>query len=454
MQGLENEKIKSVSAKSILNITSRETILNCVAEGVFAVDENKIICFFNKSAEKITGFSAKEAIGLPCRDVFRTGICSTNCTLKEVAETGKSIINRPVKIINRNGRPILISINAASLRNSKGKIIGGVETFRDLSDEENLKKKINKSFTFQDIISRNPRMHELFAILPDIAASEASVLIEGDSGTGKELFAKAIHNLSPRKKKPFIAVNCGSLPDTLLESELFGYKKGAFTDAKKDKPGRFELAREGSLFLDEIGDVSPALQVKLLRVLQEKVYEPLGATRSVPADVRVIAATNQRLLDKLKAGSFREDLYYRLNVLKIELPALQDRRSDIPLLIDYYRRSLNFETGKNIEALNDSALNILMGYSFPGNIRELENILQYAFVLCKNSIITPSHLPKELLANNSERTKTKPITLVDFEKMAIREALINTNGNTVMAARQLGIDPSTLYRKLDRYKTT
>jgi transcriptional regulator with PAS, ATPase and Fis domain len=294
-------------------------------------------------------------------------------------------------------------------------------------------------------------MHGLFAILPDIAASSACVLIEGESGTGKELFAKAIHNLSPRKKKPFIAVNCGSLPDTLLESELFGYKKGAFTDAKKDKPGRFDLARGGTLFLDEIGDVSAALQVKLLRVLQEKKYEPLGATRSVSSDVRIIAATNQRLLQKLKEGSFREDLYYRLNVLKLELPPLRERRGDIPLLVDYFRRCFNSETGKNIELLDDGSLNLLMRYSFPGNVRELENIIQYAFVLCKNSVITVKHMPGELTAGKDDGG-INPLTLEELEKKAIKEALLATNGNTVKAAIQLDINPSTLYRKLKRYK--
>lgn len=428
-----------------------DTILNCVADGVFTVDRNKRIRFFNRAAERITGFPAEEAVGQFCRDVFRTAACGTDCTLEEVEKTDRQIISRPVKILDRNGRFLLVSISAATLRDSAGRMIGGVETFRDLTAEEELRRQIKKSYSFHDIVSRHPKMHELFAILPDIAESNASVLIEGESGTGKELFARAIHNLSSRKNKPFVAVNCGSLPDTLLESELFGYKKGAFTDAKRDKPGRFDMAQGGTLFLDEIGDVSPALQVRLLRVLQEKTYEPLGGTETVQADARIVAATNQHLLDKMQQGAFREDLYYRLNVLRLELPSLRERRCDISLLIDHLRRRLNAETGKNIEAVDDSVLTVLMRYDFPGNIRELENVLQHAFVLCKESVIQCSHLPKELAGQMSQDAGKGPLSLEELEKRAVREALADNVENRTAAARQLGINASTLYRKMKRY---
>lgn len=427
------------------------TVLNCVADGVFTVDRDKKIRFFNRAAEQITGFSASEAIGHPCRDIFRTPLCGTSCALEEVKKTGRSIVNRPVKILDRNGHSVLVSISAAILRDSKGNIIGGVETFRDLSTEEELRRKIEKTYTFHDIVSRHPKMHELFAILPDVAQSNASVLIEGESGTGKELFSRAIHNLSLRKEKPFIAINCGSLPDTLLESELFGYKKGAFTDAKTDKQGRFDAAKGGTLFLDEVGDISPALQVRFLRVLQEKTYEPLGSTEPVLADVRVLAATNQHLLNRVHAGTFREDLYYRLNVLRLELPPLRERRCDIPLLIEHFRRYLNAETGKNIEGVDDSVISLLMNYDFPGNIRELENIMQHAFVLCKEPIIQPSHLPRELVAEVGVGKGVTPLSLKEIEKEAIHEALLNHDGNRTAAAKQLGIDPSTLHRKIKRY---
>jgi PAS domain S-box-containing protein len=429
-----------------------DTILNCVAEGVFTIDREKKVQFFNRGAERITGYTAKEAIGQFCHDVFKTSGCGSACTLDEVKETGKELINKPVRILDRNGRSLLVSISAAILRDSNGNEIGGVETFRDLTTEEELRKEIKKSYTFQDIVSRHPKMHELFAILPDIAESSVSVLIEGESGTGKELFARAIHTLGKRKNKPFIALNCGSLPDTLLESELFGYKKGAFTDAKRDKPGRFDMAKGGTLFLDEIGDISPALQVRLLRVLQEKTYEPLGGVEPVQSDARIVAATNQRLLDKVRNGSFREDLYYRLNVLRIELPSLRERRSDIPLLIDHFRRRLNAETGKNIEAVDDSVIAAIMRYDFPGNIRELENVLQHAFVLCKESAIHPAHLPKELVIEINQEPGKGPLSIDELERIAIRNALVDNGENRTAAAKQLGINPSTLYRKMKRYR--
>ncbi len=427
------------------------TILDCVAEGVFTVDRGRRIRFFNKAAEKITGFSAEEAVGRHCRDIFRTPLCGNACTLREVELSGKNITSRAVRILNREGRSVLVSISAASLCDADGTVIGGVETFRDLSAEEDLRKQIEKTYTFHDIVSRHPKMHELFAILPDVAESNVSVLIEGESGTGKELLARAIHNLSPRKDQPFIAVNCGSLPDTLLESELFGYKKGAFTDATRDKPGRFDAAKGGTLLLDEIGDISPALQVRLLRVLQEKTYEPLGGTSAVTADVRILAATNRRLADEVRAGRFREDLYYRLNVLRIELPPLRERRCDIPLLVDHFRRRLNAETGKSVEAVDDSVLDLLMRHSFPGNARELENLMRHAFVLCKEAVIQVAHLPVDFIEAVGRSADVHPLSLEALERRAIRDALRSNGGNRTMTAKQLGIDPSTLYRKMKRY---
>lgn len=427
------------------------TILNCVADGVFTVDRQRRITFFNRAAEKITGFSAEAALGKPCKEVFRAPICDSTCTLEEVRKSGKSIVNRPVRILTSDGRSILVSISAGALRDSSGKIIGGVETFRDLSAEEELRRQIEKSYTFHDIVSRHPAMHELFAILPDVAESGVSVLIEGESGTGKELFARALHNLSQRAKNAFVAVNCSSLPDTLLESELFGYKKGAFTDAKRDKPGRFDIARGGSLFLDEIADISPALQVRLLRVLQEKTYDRLGGTEPVQADARIIAATNQSLIEKVREGSFREDLYYRLKVLRLELPPLRERKCDIPLLVDCFRRQLNAETGKNIEGVEDEVMDLLMRYDFPGNIRELQNMMQHAFVLCKGAIIKLGHLPGEMTELAGKEAIPAAASLEDLEKKAISESLADHNGNRAAAARQLKIDPSTLYRKMKRY---
>ncbi len=252
-------------------------ILDSIADGVFTVDKDWHITSFNRAAERITGMLSEKAIGQKCFDVFHTNICQTACALRETLKTGKEIIDQPVNILNGEGKIIPVSISTAVLKDEKRNIIGGVETFRDLSALEALKKEISRQYSVDDIISKNHNIQEIFDILPDIAESESTVLIHGESGTGKELFARAIHNLSRRKKFPFVAINCGALPDNLLESELFGYKKGAFTDARKDKPGRFAIAEGGTIFLDEIGDLPLFLQAKLLRVLQEKEYEPLGA---------------------------------------------------------------------------------------------------------------------------------------------------------------------------------
>jgi len=293
-------------------------------------------------------------------------------------------------------------------------------------------------------------MQNLFGILPNIAESNTTILIEGQSGTGKELFARAIHNLSFRKDKPFVTVNCGALPDTLLESELFGYKAGAFTDAKKDKPGRFALAEGGTIFLDEIGDVSPAVHVKLLRVLQEKTYEPVGGVSSVKADVRIITATNKKLDQLVKQGKFREDLYYRVNVMRLELPPLRDRKEDIPLLVDHFISRFNRLHNKNICCVTNEVTASLLAYDYPGNVRELENIMEHCFVLCEGEVIEAKHLPTSVRpALQTEKAEYgEPATIKQMEIILIIQALRRHQGNKTAAAKELGIDKSTLFRKI------
>ena len=429
-------------------------ILDSVADGVFTINEKGEITFFNRAAEEITGFTKEEALGNNCFDIFRANICQTNCALKQSVNTGKEIINLPINIINKEGKEIPISISTAVLRDEKGKIIGGVETFRDLSAIEELKKELRQQYTFQDIVSKNHTIQEIFQILSDIAESDSTVLIQGPSGSGKELFAKAIHNLSHRRDKPFIKVNCGALPDNLLESELFGYVKGAFTDAKKDKPGRFALANGGTIFLDEIGDMSPALQVKLLRVLQDREYEPLGGTSTMRVDVRVVAATNKDLSTLVRSRQFRDDLYYRLNVVKIDLPPLSRRREDIPLLVEHFIAQFNLKTGKNVSGVSHEVMSFLMRYDFPGNIRELENIIEHTFVMCKGEMIELRHLPQVLIDSAretvmEEKEISKPLQTAEAE--VIRKALERNKGNRLRTARSLGIDRSTLWRKIKRY---
>ena len=434
-----------------------EIILDSIADGVFTVDSDWRITSFNRAAEKITGIKKEEAIGRHCWDVFRASICESMCSLRQTTQTGEEVVNRAIYIVNSDGDRIPVSISTALLKDEKGQVIGGVETFRDLSVVEELRKELEGRHSFLDIISKNPEMQRLFEILEQVAESNTTVLLVGESGTGKELFAKAIHSLSPRKKSPLITINCGALPDTLLESELFGYKAGAFTDAKKDKPGRLALAEGGTLFLDEIGDISTALQIRLLRVLQDRVYEPLGSTKIHKADVRIVAATNRDLEDLVAKGSFRQDLYYRINVVKLVLPPLRDRKEDIPLLADHFIRKFNRLSGKEIQGLSSEVVSVLMSHIFPGNIRELENIIEYATVICKNSMIGKEYLPDYLRqAKKGEKHISGKndvhdnFSLQDLERKFLIEVLKKNKWNKSATATQLGIHTSTLWRKIKR----
>jgi len=431
---------------------STQTILESISDGVFTVDHNWKVTSFNRAAEDITGIPREDAMGRRCCEVFRASTCETECALRYTMDSGKPIVNKTAFIVNAQGRRIPISLSTALLKNARGKIVGGVETFRDLSLVEELRKAIEQRFEIGDMISRSPAMRKIFDILPQVAASDATVVIEGETGTGKELLARALHHLGPRKKRPFVAINCGALPDTLLESELFGYKTGAFTGATKDKPGRFAQAEGGTLFLDEVGDVSPALQVRLLRVLQERTYEPLGGTQSVKANVRVITATNKNLAELVKDGLFREDLYYRIDVVRLELPPLRKRTEDIPLLVDHFIRRFNKTQGRTITGIAPETMAILMAHDYPGNIRELENIIERAFVICTGATIQARCLPESLLAKHNAATPllTSGLgpTVKAVEAQAILDAIQHSGGNRQRAAKLLGMHKSTLFRKV------
>jgi len=435
-----------------------QIILDSIADGVFTVDSEWRITSFNRAAEKITGITREEAMGKQCREVFKSGICESHCSLRHTVETGQPVVNQSIFIVNSRGERVPVSISTALLKNKKNQVIGGVETFRDLSLVEELRKELYSRQSFHDIISKNKEMHRLFHIVEQLSESDATVILVGESGTGKELFAKAIHSESSRKDGPIITINCGALPDTLLESELFGYKAGAFTDAKRDKPGRITLAHGGTLFLDEIGDISPAMQVRLLRVLQDKIFEPLGGTKSEKVDVRIIAATNKDMEKLVKEGAFREDFYYRINVVKLLLPPLRDRKEDIPLLSEHFVSKFNRRKGKELLGLQPEALAILMSYDYPGNIRELENIIEYAMVVCKNSLIGIEHLPDYLVRglDNENREslslKQKQISMTGHEKEFIYNALAENNWNRKRTAARLGMHPATLWRKIKRLK--
>lgn len=428
---------------------SQEVILDSINEGVFTVNPQWRITSFNQAAERIVGVPQKDAIDCLCSDVFHANICENECALRQTFETGKPVVNATAYIVNNKGDRIPIRISTAILKDDRGNIVGGVETFQDLSQVERLQKELQSRHTFEDIIGRSPAMTRLFEILPQIAESNSTVLIEGQSGTGKELFARAIHNLSPRRKKRFVAVNCAALPDTLLESEFFGHKAGAFTDAKRDKAGRFALADGGTIFLDEIGDISPALQVRLLRVLQERVIEPLGSVEATKINVRVICATNKNLTKLVENGMFREDLYYRVRVIHLTIPTLKERREDIPTLIDHFVTKFNHLQGKTIVGVSAEAMTQLMEYDYPGNVRELENIIEQAHVLCRGEIIELHHLPPEIRpVTHSSGQRMGIMTLKTMERHLISDALQRHGGNRILTARELGIDSSTLYRKI------
>lgn len=423
-----------------------DAVLNSISEGVLTVDLDLSITSFNKAAEVITGENRWEAIGKHCCDVLRAESCRARCPLRQTIETGATVGGVQTTIATAAERGNAVQISASPLRDEDGRIVGGVLTFRDVDAIERLRRELDGRYTLQDIIGKSAPMQRLFSLIPRIAESSSTVVIEGETGTGKELVARAIHSLSPRHAAPFIAINCGALPDSLLESELFGHKAGAFTDARKDKPGRFQLADGGTIFLDEISDISPAMQVRLLRVLQEGEVEPLGSVKPVPVDVRVIAATNRPLETLVKQGRFRDDLYYRIRVIHIVLPPLRQRKEDIPLLIDGIIAKFNQLQGKQVAGVSKEALNRLMLYHYPGNVRELENIIEQAFVLRPEGRIEVQDLPQEF--QDQLGAPAVGGTLESIERSAIETALRRNGGHRSKAAKELGIDPSTLYRKM------
>lgn len=429
-------------------------ILESISDGVLTVDLQKRITSFNHAAELITGFKAAEAIGQNCLDILRTSVCTGSCPLENTLRSGAPLTNIHAEIITKSGEHLPISISTSALREGQGKVVGGVETFHDLSDLERLRKEISRDYTYEDIVGRHPTIRSILSLLPDIAESDSPVMITGPTGSGKELFARAIHNLSLRKQGPFVPVNCASLPDTLLESELFGHARGAFTGAVKSKPGRFMLANKGTLFLDEIGSTSPSFQADLLRVLESGEFIPLGDTRTLKADFRIVSAANQDLKKMVRDGTFRQDLFYRLNVAGIVLPTLRERKEDIPILIDHIIRKFNLIKRISIKGVTDEALSFLMNYLFPGNIRELQNIIEYAFIQCRVDLIGLEHLPKDIFEGIDnyppDQSKSKVMPEED-EDQKIRFTLQKHKWNRNLAAKTLGMGRTTLWRKMKKY---
>ncbi|MDX9710359.1 MAG: sigma 54-interacting transcriptional regulator [Trichloromonas sp.] len=419
------------------------TILDSVADGVFTVDDEMRITWFNRAAEEITGFSRAEALGQRCCEIFRSSVCFTGCPVREAMTGGADVINREVDILDRDNREIPISVSASVLRDEAGRPVGGVETFRDLSRLRALQREVEKKYTFHDLVSRHPAMRRLFDVLPDVAASGATVLLHGESGSGKELFARALHDLSPRRGGPLVTVNCGALPETLLEAEIFGAKKGAYTGAVADRPGRLEQAEKGTLFLDEIGDLPLSLQVKLLRVLENREYQPLGARRSRIADVRFIAASHRDLEAMVAEGTFRRDLFFRVNVVKLSIPPLRERREDIPLLLDMALDRFNRAYGKKLRGFTPDALRLLLAHDYPGNVRELLNLVERGVILGRGERLDAELFP-EVASAGATLSPSAPTA------EPLEEVLRRHGGNRTRAARELGINRTTLWRRLKK----
>jgi PAS domain S-box-containing protein len=434
-------------------------IFENIPHGIFTVDQNGRITSFNRAAEVMTGWKRDEVMGTFCSKVFRASHCERACFLRQSIVHGEPHRDEEVTITRRDGTELLVSVSTANMEDADGRVVGGVEMFRDLSMLVALRQEIEGRYTRDDIVSKSQSMRGVRQLAQLVARSTSTALIEGEAGTGKELIARAIHNLGPRKDGPFVAVNCGALPESLAESELFGYVKGAFTDATKDKPGRFALAEGGTLLLDEVGEMSSAMQVKLLRVLQEKEFTPLGAVDAVRGDVRVLAATNRDLAADVGQGRFRQDLFFRLNIIRIHVPPLRARLEDVPLLVDNFIKKFNAMQGRRITGIGERAMGLLMRHDWPGNVRELENAIEHAFVICGGSVIGREDLPPYILEDGpvgqaplaeSEADGLGP--LQNVEALAIREALSRSDGNRTRAAENLGISRNTLWRKMRRYR--
>ena len=431
-----------------------EALFEHLDRGVFVVNERWRVTAFNQRAQEITGFTPEEAVGRFCWEVFQAEQCKRGCFLRATLEDGATRQDQRVRVLTKAGERLDLLVSTAPIKNKRGAIIGGVETFQPLGLAFIEAPEAPAPPGEVEIIGRSAAMKRLLEMLPDVAASDATVLLEGESGTGKDLFAQAIHLKSPRARGPFVAFSCSSLVETLIESELFGHVKGAFTGAVAHKTGRFELARGGTLFLDEIGDLKPELQAKLLRVLETKVFERVGSTRPIPLEARVIAATHRNLAQEVRRGRFRMDLLYRLRTVPFYLPPLRERKEDIPLLVTHCLARLNRAYRKNVRGVDPKVMTLLQQYSWPGNIRELERALEHAFVFVKGAIITQEHLP-ELKSPLSRPATTRGVGLDEqpaaSEILSIQKALKKAQGKRDVAARLLGISRSSLWRKMKNY---
>lgn len=436
---------------------SLKIILDNLDVGIFTIDRSSHFTFFNTAAEQISGYSRREILGKDCTALFGGEDIPELNLLKDTIADGRSRSSQEAKIITRDGGVIPIRANYMALRNEKGSVVGGMTTFHDLTLVHQLKQAMRNRYTFYDMIGRSPAMKKIFEMVDVVAGTDATILIEGATGTGKDLLAKVIHSASRRSNKPFVKVNCAAIPDNLLESEMFGYVKGAFTGAQKDKTGRFQEADGGTIFLDEISELPLALQAKLLRVLEDKEFYRLGSHHTIKVNVRIISASNRNLEKLVEKRLFREDLYYRLNVFRIELPELKNRTVDLPILIGHILRRLCAASGIRPPEVSEKVMEILLNYKYRGNVRELENILEHALIICQEETLEPKHLPEYILLRHAARKapSTDHLKPGNFDDAGERDKIISMlrryNGNRTKTAKALGMDRTTLWRKIKKY---
>jgi len=435
----------------ILNcIENLERVLDNLRDGIIAHDLERRIFFFNKEAERITAYAREEVLGKDCHDAFGGSFCGNRCSFCENRPDLPEKSEYPISIITKNGETRRVEMSMMRMDDEKGETSGVIASFRDVTDLLALRIRADKLTRFSNIIAQDNKMLRVFQQIRDVANYDYPVHVFGETGTGKELVAAAIHNESYRNGAPFVPINCGALPDGLIETELFGHVRGAFSGAIRDKKGRFELADSGTVFLDEIAELSAQMQVRLLRFLQEGTFEKVGGEKTIAVDVRVISATNKDLKKEVRDRNFRDDLYYRLNVIPIHLPPLCRRKNDIPLLVKHFLRQAGEKYGGKPLRISKDAMSMMMDYRWPGNVRELQNAIWFAIVKCDRGVISAADLPLELSICKGPQSKRGPSKKLESD--AVRTALEKTGGNKSRAAELLGVGRATLYRFLKDYQ--
>ena len=434
-----------------------EWILDSLATGVFTVDANFIITYFNSQAELLTGYSKKEALGRQCWEIFKTNHCRTHCNLQQAMKEDSRIYNARLTMRNRYNKEIPVAITAAVLHDQEGRILGGVESFQDDRARVALEKEVKGSYGLSDFVTQDAALLQQLEKLPIIANSSKPMLILGETGVGKDFLARIVHNISNRRQGPYIKVNCAAIPGTMLESELFGYKKGAFTDAKYDKPGKFKLAQNGTILLDELGELRLDMQAKLLQVIEDKEFFPLGATKMEWVNARIIATTNCELQRMINAGTFRKDLYYRLKMYEFRIDPLRERRGDLGMLIEYFLNRSATINNRETPQIKSEVLDILTSYTYPGNVRELRNIIEYAVMTC-DGCVQVKDVPEYVLSSEQGMNlgqQTSPEKSEDdlqaTERKALLRALHRNKWHIQNTAQSLHMNRTTLWRKMKKH---